>query len=402
VPGRLIPSSVYNGATMKATLQALVADTERATGQSYRAGNRLTVLQNGDEIFPAMLEAIRSAQHAIEFSTYVYWRSDIGSQFADALMERARAGVSVRLLVDAVGGAIMDSRIVWQLERAGVTVTWFRPVRWPYLHKFNNRTHRKILVIDGQIGFTGGVGIAAEWTGNAQDEEHWRETHAQIEGPACLDLAGGFTENWLEATSEQIDVDPPAPAPLGPNQEGTAIQTTISSSSDRPTDIDRLFTAAFTHAQERLWITTAYFVPSNEVMGTLMNAARRGVDVQVLTNGPKTNHKVTRIAGRATYAPLLAAGVKIYEYQPTVLHTKVISVDGHWATLGSANLDVRSLVHNDELNIAFYDSAIVKSLDAVFEDDRAKSLQIIEADWVRRGQGDRWREWATGFIRSQL
>lgn len=378
------------------TFQAV---TEAATSQLYRDGNRLVVYQNGDEIFPAMLSAISRAQHTVEFSTYVYWRSSIASQFADALIERAVSGVTVRLLVDAVGGAVMDSRTLWRLERAGVRVVWFRPIRLPYLHKFNNRTHRKILIIDGQIGFTGGVGIAAEWTGQTQDARHWRETHCRVDGPACIDLYAGFTENWREATGETMP-EPPTP-PAYP--DGLAVQTVISTAGrHRPTAIDQLFAAVFARTTQRLWITTAYFVPSPAMCRLLSEAAARGVDVRVLTNGPLSNHKITRLAGRASYQGLLAAGVKLYEYQQTVLHAKAVTADGLWCTLGSANLDGRSLIHNDELNISVCDKALAAQIDDVFLQDLAQSHEILLDQWSRRPWLDRAGELSTYFVRGQL
>ncbi|HEY6736124.1 MAG TPA: phospholipase D-like domain-containing protein [Candidatus Saccharimonadia bacterium] len=379
--------------------EALLAATVAATNQPYRPGNRITILQNGDSIFPAMLDAIRHARTSIEFCTYVYWKSGIASEFADALIDRATDGVTVRLLVDAVGGAVMDTRTLWRLERAGVQVAWFRPVRWPYIHKLNNRTHRKILIVDGSIGFTGGVGIAAEWTGAAQDASHWRETHCRLDGPACADLLAGFAENWREARREPLELNRPLPEPAG----DIAVQTTISTAGrHQATPIDQLFGAVFAHARHRLWITTAYFVPSPAIMGQLRTAAIRGVDVRILTNGPLSNHKITRLAGRASYGPLLAAGIRIYEYQPTVLHTKIIIADGHWGTVGSANLDGRSLIHNDELNIAFSDPTIAGQLEAAFEADLGQSQAISLAHWRKRAAWERLAERGTFVIRGQL
>ncbi len=353
---------------------------EEATGGESRPGNSLKLLQNGGEIFPAMLEAVRGAQSTIEFTTYVYWRSKIATEFANALCERARAGVKVRLLVDAVGGAIMSTRTVGQLERAGVQVAWFRPLRVGHLRRFNNRTHRKILLIDGQVGFTGGVGIADEWDGAAESAKHWRETHCQISGPACLDLFAGFASNWAESTGEQLAPPATAPAPAGP----LSILTTTSTPGSRPNPMERLFTAVTTAASERLWITTAYFVPNPALVAALCAAARRGVDVRIITNGSSTNHKITRHAGQATYEALLEAGVKVYEYQRTTLHVKLITVDRAWATLGSTNFDNRSLVHNDELNISFVSSEIIASLDKQFENDLESSEHIRAAVWKRR------------------
>ncbi|HVQ44484.1 MAG TPA: phospholipase D-like domain-containing protein [Candidatus Saccharimonadia bacterium] len=345
---------------------------ETATGAKFRAGNRITLLQNGNEIFPAMLEAIRSAQTSIEFVTYVYWRSRVATQFADALCERARAGVTVRVLIDAVGGAIMSTRMVGQLERAGVRVGWFRPIRMGHLRRFNYRTHRKILLIDGRLGFTGGVGIADEWDGDASGPKHWRETHCRVEGPSCLDLFAGFADEWAESTREVL-----APPAHAPEEAGhLSILTTPSAIGPRPTPIERLFAAAIAASTTQLWITTAYFVPGPQFIAALCAAAARGVDVRVLTNGPLSNHKSTLYAGRAHYEVLMHAGVKIYEYQRTVLHVKVMTVDHQWATLGSANFDNRSLVLNEELNISVADPTFVAPLDRQFRRDLKDALLI--------------------------
>jgi cardiolipin synthase len=370
---------------------------EAATGSKFRAGNKLVLLQNGDEIFPDMLGAIRQAQESIEFSTYVYWHSDIATEFANALCERARAGVTVRLLVDALGGAIMSSRTIWQLEQAGVKVAWFRPVRLPHLMKFNNRTHRKVLVVDRVVAFTGGVGIADQWTGSANDRHHFRETHCRIEGPACIDILAAFSQNWHEATGEQVQ-ETAVVKPAG----RVAIHTVMSSAGRRPTDMEKLFGAVIAAAEHRLWITTAYFVPTSELTSALMAAAARGADVRVLTNGPLTNHRVTRWAGHGSYSALLAAGVKIYEYEGTVLHSKVVSADQAWATLGSTNLDARSLVLNDELNISVVDSGLVARLDTQFLADLERSQHIRSTLWFRRAWTRRALEATAGLFRHQL
>jgi cardiolipin synthase len=352
---------------------------EDATGTKFRPGNALKLFQNGNEIFPAMLDGIRAAQTSIEFATYVYWRSHVASEFADALCERARAGIEVRLLVDAIGGAIMSTRTVGQLERAGVRVAWFRPLRFGHLRGFNNRTHRKILVIDGRIGFTGGVGIADQWDGNADNADHWRETHCRVTGPASIDLHEGFAANWFEATKERLTF-PEVPVAAG----SIAVQTTSSMVGSRPTAMEQLFMAAITGAKERLWITTAYFVPSRELVVALTAASRRNVDVRIITNGHRTNHKFTRWAGQANYEVLIEAGVKIYEYQRTVLHAKLITLDRVWATIGSANFDNRSLILNDELNISVLDPTLAERLDMQFWRDIKNSKHIGIALWHRR------------------
>ncbi len=370
---------------------------ETATGRLSRPGNKITVLQNGNEIFPAMMRAINGAQTSIEFTTYVLWRSHIATDIADALCERARAGVSVRLLIDAVGGAIMSTRTFGKLVQAGVKVAWFRPMGVRQLRHLNHRTHRKILLVDGLIGFTGGVGIADQWGGNAQGPDHWRETHCRIEGPACIDLHEGFADNWLEATSERLP--PPATPPsLGP----TEILTTPSTDGPRPTGIERLFGAAIATAQNRLWIATAYFVPRPEQIAALCAAAARGVDVRVLTNGPSTNHKLTRLAGQASYEALIENGVRIYEYQRTVLHVKLITVDSQWATIGSANFDNRSFVLNDELNISIEGADFAALLDKQFMQDLKGSKHISMASWQHRGWRNRMLEAGSRAFSQQL
>ncbi len=372
---------------------------ETAAGAKSRPGNSLTVLQNGDEIFPAMLSAIREAKSSIEFVTYVYWRSRIATEFADALCERARAGVQVRLLIDAVGGAIMSTRTVGALEAAGVQVGWFRPMRFGHLRRINYRTHRKILLVDGRIGFTGGVGIADEWNGSAGGPKNWRETHCRLEGPVCLDLAAAFAENWAEATGEHLPVLPgDVVAPAGYLE----VLTTPSAIGPRPTPMEGLFTTAIATARERLWITTAYFVPGPKYVAALTAAAARGVDVRVLTNGRLTNHKLTRYAGRATYETLIRGGVAVHEYQRTVLHVKVMTVDGAWATLGSANFDNRSLVLNDELNISVADPHLAQELDRQFLQDLGHSRPITLEAHRARGWHHRLLEATSRAFSQQL
>jgi cardiolipin synthase len=378
--------------------QRFIHIVERATGSMFRIGNRFTILQNGDEIFASMLQAVREATNHIELLTYVFWRSSIASEFADALCERARAGIAVRILVDAAGGAKIGARTVWQLERAGVRVEWFRPGRFKYLRQLNHRTHRKILIVDGTIGFTGGVGIADEWRGTAQDKHHWRETHCRITGPACIDMHSGFAESWLEATGEKLE--PPSPTEYSAN---IAVHTTISTSGGaRPTAMEKLYTAVMNAANQRLWITSAYFVPSESYVKALVKAAARGVDVRILTNGSLSNHRFTLLAGRATYSHLLENGVKIYEYQKTVIHAKVMTADSSYATIGSTNLDDRSLVLNDELNVSVIDSKIVGALDLKFLKDVKDAKYIRSTHWYQRGWVNRFAEAASSIFRGQL
>ncbi len=266
---------------------------EALTTAPLRQGNRVTVLRNGDQIFPAMLGAIQSAERTVDFATYVYWTGSIAPQFADVLAQRARAGVEVNVLLDAVGAAKMDRALVERLQAAGATVAWFRPVRWWTLHKLNNRTHRKILVVDGRVGFTGGVGIAEEWTGNGQDAGHWRDTHVRVEGPAVRDLLGGFLDNWSEATQCILSGREHLPDLRG-FDDGVQVQVTRSTAQKGSTDAEHLFYAAIASARTRLWLTSAYFAPRQAFVDALCEAAGRGVDIRVLVNGPHIDKQAVR------------------------------------------------------------------------------------------------------------
>jgi cardiolipin synthase len=374
---------------------------EALTVAPLRQGNRVTVLRNGREIFPAMLDAIRHAKQTVNFATYVYWTGSIAPQFAEALAERAAAGVEVNVLLDAVGAAKMDHGLVDRLERAGATVAWFRPPRWYTLHKLNNRTHRKILVLDGMVGFTGGVGIAEEWTGDCEDTDHWRDTHVRVEGPVVRDLLSGFVDNWAEATGCILSGRRHLPDVRG-FDDGIQAQVTRSTAQKGSTDAEQLFYTAIACARERIWLTTAYFAPRRGFVDALCEAVRRGVDVRVLTNGPHTDREVVRQAGRRCYEPLLACGARIFEYQRTMLHAKVLLVDSHWVTVGSVNFDNRSFALNDELNISFGDPGVVAGLEKHFLADLEHTRELDLAAWHARPLAMRSRELVSALVRREL
>ena len=321
---------------------------EGLTGAPVRAGNRVQVLRNGCQTFPAMLEAIAAATETIDFSCYIYWPGEITEQFTDAFCERARAGVEVNVLLDAWGSARHDRRQVDRLARAGATVAFFRTPRWYTLDKLNHRMHRRLLVVDGRVAFTGGVGIADVWTGDAQDPAHWRETDVRVEGPAVRDVLGAFGQNWTEWT-RRILSDRHFPH-LGDISDGVGVQVTRSSPTGGVTTAGELFYAAIAGARERLWLTTAYFTAGPMFMAALADSARRGVDVRVLVNGPNIDKELVRETAQRAYGGLLEAGVRIYEYQPTMLHAKVLIADG-WSNVGSSNFDERSFALDDELNL---------------------------------------------------
>jgi cardiolipin synthase len=374
---------------------------EALTGAPLRQGNRITVLRNGCEIFPAMLDAIRSATETINFATYVYWTGSIAPEFAEALAERAEAGVEVNVLLDAVGAARMDRTLAERLERAGAKVAWFRPVRWWTLHKLNNRTHRKILVVDGRVGFTGGVGIAEEWTGDCEDPRHWRDTHVRVEGPAVRDLLGGFLDNWAEATQCILSGRDHLPDVRGV-EDGVQIQVTRSTAEKGSTDAEHLFYAAIACARERIWLTTAYFAPRRAFVDALCQAVERGVDVRVLTNGPHIDKQVVRQAGRHLYERMLGCGVRIFEYQRTMLHAKTLIVDANWATVGSVNFDNRSFSLNDELNLSLRDPAVTAELERHFLADLDDAVELDLAGWRARPPLVKARELAGAAIRREL
>jgi cardiolipin synthase A/B len=374
---------------------------EALTVAPLRQGNRVTVLRNGCEIFPAMLEAIRSARETVNFATYVYWTGSIAHEFATALAERAGAGVKVSVLLDAVGAAKMDRDLIHRLERAGVSVAWFRPPRWYTMHKMNNRSHRKILVVDGRVGFTGGVGIAEEWTGDCEDPRHWRDTHVRVEGPVVRDLLGGFLDNWAEATQCILSGEQHLPDLEG-FEDGVQAQVIRSTAEKGSTDAEQLFYSALASARARIWLTTAYFAPRNAFVDALCDAVGRGVDVRILSNGPHTDKEVVREAGHRSYERLLECGARIFEYQRTMIHAKVLLVDDHWATVGSVNFDNRSFALNDELNISFHDLDLVAELHKHFLDNLDDSRELSLRAWRARPLATRVRERASALVRREL
>jgi cardiolipin synthase A/B len=373
------------------------------TAAPVREGCEVTVLHNGDEIFPAMLAALESAERTVELATYVWWRGAIARRFAHTLAARARAGVEVRVLLDAVGATRIDRDLVDLLTTAGVEVAWFRPPRWYTLHKLDHRSHRRILVVDDRVGFTGGVGIADEWTGDAQDPGHWRETHVRITGPAVRDLTAAFVESWAEATRTVLVRETAGDGPDDASADGDArVQVVRSAAAHGPVHAELLHWAAVRAARRRVWFTTAYFAPRPSFVTALCDAARSGVDVRLVVNGPHCDAETVRMAGRAAYAELLSAGVRIFEYQRTMLHAKVCTVDGLWASVGSANLDVRSFSLNDELNCTLVDPTAVATLDAHAEVDQGDADEITEERWAARSWTLRARERAAALVRQEL
>ncbi|HEY1999187.1 cardiolipin synthase [Paraburkholderia sp.] len=359
-----------------------VRSMSQLLGPPVIAGNRFEVLVNGDQIFPSMLAAIRSAQHTITFETFIYWSGVIGEQIAAALADKARAGVKVHVLLDWVGSSKMDHRYLSALHEAGAEVFRYHKPHWTGLGRLNDRTHRKLLVIDGQTGFTGGVGIAQEWTGNAQDPQHWRDTHFRVAGPAVGHMQAVFMDNWIKASGNVLHG--PAYFPqIDSYGEGCAHMFS-SSPSGGSDDMQLMYLMAITAATHTIHLASAYFVPDKLTINALVEAARRGVKVQVLTPGQRIDTHTVREASRACWGDLLKAGVQMYEYQPTMFHVKLLVVDEYLVSVGSTNFDSRSFKLNDEANLNIYDRDFAKRQTAIFADDLKQSQQVTLDDWMNR------------------
>jgi cardiolipin synthase A/B len=369
-------------------------------GPALVSGNAVVELVNGDRIFPAMLEAIRSARRSITFETYIYWSGRIGAEFAEALSERAAAGVKVHVLIDWLGSGRIDPDDVARMERAGVQVERYHPIAWYTLARLNHRTHRKLLVVDGRVGFTGGVGIGDEWLGDAQDPEHWRDTHFRIEGPAVAQMQAAFLDNWLKTHAEVLhgeDYFPSLPA-----AGDVAAQVFKSSSREGSESVRMMYLLSIAAARQSILISASYFVPDDLSLEMLVEARRRGVRIEVILPGPVMDVQLTRKASRARWGDLLSAGVAIYEYQPTMYHCKVMIVDGLWVSAGSTNFDNRSFRLNDEANLNVLDRGVAQALTKTFEADRSRSRRITLAEWRNRPWKEKLLEHTAALFRSQI
>jgi cardiolipin synthase len=369
-------------------------------GPALLPGNRTRALLNGDQIFPDMLGAIRRAQKTITFEMYIYWKGAIGEQFTSALIERAQAGVKVHVLIDALGSQKIDKKVTERMKDAGVQVELYNPVRWNTIARMNNRTHRKILVVDGSVGYTGGVGIADEWTGNAQDAEHWRDTHFRLEGPAVAQMQAAFMENWIEVTGDVLHG--PDYFPQLPQAGGELAQFFVSSPGGGGESAQLLYLMSIAAAGRSIQLSAAYFVPDDNEVRQLVAARKRGVRVQIIVPGPVTDSAAVRRASRSTWGELLRAGVEIYEYQPTFFHVKVMTVDGLWVSVGSTNFDTRSFSTNDEANLNVYDRAFAQAQEKIFAEDLRRSRRITLEEWANRPLTERLLEHTMGLLSSQL
>jgi cardiolipin synthase len=376
---------------------AIAADDDRSpgylaplVGAGLTRGNSYDVLTNGDQIFPAMLDAINSAERRISFETYVYKADQIGEAFTTAFEQAARRGVRVNIIVDPVGSSEMSEEQVKRLRDAGCRVLLLNSPKWYSLEDVNYRTHRKILVVDGRVGFTGGAGVSDQWLGHAQDKEHWRETHVRIRGPIVRALEGAFYDNLVEddgTVTPVLDDSHSAPD----NDEGASMLV-ASAPSVGSNGLKRLYLVSIGMARRSIDITSPYFITDESTMWSLQDAVSRGVKVRILMEGDITDAKPVKYASRDAYDSLLAMGIELYEYSPTMLHTKVMVVDGVWSIFGSANFDNRSLELNDELNIAVMNHELAARFMTDFEEDLKHSRRIELESWRNRSPADKFRE----------
>ena len=369
---------------------------EGLLGVPATEGNAIDVLRNGDRIFPAMFEAIASATSTVDFLTFVYWQGSIGQEMAALLAERAAAGVRVRVILDALGAFSMDRALVDRMVAAGAQVEWFRPVNKAKFWEANHRSHRKVLICDEDVAFTGGIGIADEWRGDARGAGEWRDTHFRIRGPAVDGLRAAFVQNWAETGRPLLDegVDR---FPVQPAAGASVAQVVRGAAQTGWSDVATLVRSLLALAQERVRITTAYFVPDEATSAALAATARRGVAVDVLIPGPHVDKRFVQLASEARYDGLLAAGVRLWSYQVSMLHAKVITVDGVVASVGSANFTSRSLLLDDEVNVVVFDPDVVGILDGHFEEDLAASAPVDRQAWPDRSLAQRALEVVAGL-----
>lgn len=372
-------------------------------GPTMSSGNRLELLENGDAIFPAMLAAISSARKTVNFEAYIFWSGEVGTRFRDAFAERAAHGVAVRVLLDAVGSSDQSLKAsdVDVLRRAGCHVEFFHSETPWMLWVVDHRNHRRVLVVDGTIGFTGGVGFADQWRGDADSRGHWRDTHVRVEGPAVRGLQRAFQENWSEVTGEPLVGEEFFPAL--PQVGSTSVAVVPSSALAAMSGAGRVYAISLAAAGKEIWIANSYFLPDETTAGLLVAAVKRGVDVRVMIPSDEQDDvPATKAAGRSSFGPLLEGGVKFFEYQPTMFHLKTMVVDGIFSTVGSANFDDRSFHLNEEINLFVYDAAFAELMKERYQRDLSRCRPYTTAMWRARSLKKRVTEWLVGPFRSEL
>ena len=377
-----------------------IHEMDAMLGPALLPGNAITALQNGDEIFPAMLQAICRAQRSISFETYIYWSGAIGQQFADALKERCRAGVAVHVMLDWAGSARMDRTLLDELVDAGIEVERYHPLRWYSIARLNNRTHRKLLIVDGRVGFTGGVGIADQWGGHAQDPDHWRDIHFRVEGPVVAQLQAGFMDNWIKTTGRVLHSEAYYPALDQAGELG--MHLFVSSPAGGSASMRLMYLLAIAAVTRSIDLQAAYFIPDRLVVDALIAARQRGASVRLLVPGRYIDSALVRMASRRRWGRLLAAGVEIHEYQPTMMHNKMLILDGELVSVGSTNFDMRSFDLNDEASLNIYSNAFGAQMTAVMQADLQRAKPYTLATWQRRPWSQKLGELLVRPVESQL
>lgn len=369
-------------------------------GPSFLEGNEVIVLTNGIKIFPVMLKAIQEAKQTITFETFIYWADSIGEEFAEALSERASAGVNVHVLLDWLGSVKMEQKQLDKMVKAGVEIQRYHKPHWSHLPRLNNRTHRKLLIIDGKLGFTGGVGIADQWRGNAHNPNEWRDTHFQVSGPVVAQMQAVFMDNWIKADGKVLHDLKYFPAL---KKTGSLPAQMFSSSPSGGGDsMELMYLMAITAAQNSIYLSSAYFVPDELSINALIAAAKRGVKISIITPGKHIDTHIVRKASRASWGSMLKANIQIAEYSPTMYHCKIIIIDSLFVSVGSTNFDNRSFRLNDEANLNVFDKDFAKEQIKIFNEDWAKSHVVTFSEWSQRTWLEKLLESASLLFKSQL
>jgi cardiolipin synthase len=397
-----LPYKIENPAALDIQSDQFLRSLSTLTGGYLRPNNTVEVLANGENFYEAELAAIRSAKKLVHVECYIFHQGEVTRRFMEALIERAKAGVEVKLLVDAIGSTRYLDHDLEPLRKAGGRAAWYHPLRWYSWPRLNNRSHRELIVVDGSTGFIGGAGFADQWLLNSDGKRRWRDTMVRVDGEAVNGLDATFAENWLESAGDIL---------IGPryfNAKSSAPGKTMalvvgsSPTTGRSTPARILVQSLVAASRKRIHITSPYFLPDRSLITELAKAIReRHVEVKVLVPGKKNDHLMTRRSSRRLYGDLLDAGAKIFEYRPTMLHAKILIVDGVWSVVGSTNMDSRSFGLNDEVNMAFLDSAVATRLEQDFQNDLGESTEIGYAEWKQRPWYEKVHEWAGALIERQ-
>jgi cardiolipin synthase len=371
-----------------------------ASGVPFIPGNKVAVLTNGDEFYPAMLDAIAAAKKTITMETYIFWAGDIGRQFAVALAERRRAGVKVKLLLDAIGSSTIGKEILQILKDSGCEVDWYNRIWLRTIGHVNHRNHRKSMIVDGRVAFTGGAGIADQWTGDAQDSRHWHDIQIRVEGPGAISLQTGFAQNWLEITGELVNG--PDYFPLPESVGSVSTQILLSSPKSASSTIRIMYYLSIISAERSIYIANPYFIPDDSGVQILVEARQRGVDVKIMVAGIYNDMRISRYASNHLYGKLLEAGIEVYEYNRTMLHQKTMVVDGIWVTVGTTNFDNRSFALDEESNVCVYDGVLAQKMEEIFAADLKSCERVRLEKWRHRGIRKRLFGATCVFLKEQI